>query len=123
MLNIFKFFGQSHAVLGHIGQTLFFPLQIQSINHSINNQSIISNQSINLLIKVLLGTANTPLGLLGGSVTKESTCNAEHLHSIPESGRPLGEENGNPLQYSCLENPMDRGAWWATVHRVAKNRI
>ena len=40
---------------------------------------------------------------------------------IPESGRPPGGEHGNPLQYSCLENPMDRGAWWATVHRVAKN--
>ena len=41
--------------------------------------------------------------------------------SIPGSGRSPGEENGNPLQYSCLENPMDRGAWWATVHRVAKS--
>ena len=40
--------------------------------------------------------------------------------SIPESGRSLGEEKGNPLQYSCLENPMDRGAWQATVHRVAE---
>ena len=40
--------------------------------------------------------------------------------SIPGSGRSPGEENGNPLQYSSLENPMDRGAWWATVHRVAK---
>ena len=40
--------------------------------------------------------------------------------SIPESGRSLGEEKGNPLQYSCLENPMDRGAWQATVHRVSK---
>ena len=42
--------------------------------------------------------------------------------SIPELGRTLGEGNGNPLQYSCLENPMDRGAWWATVHRVAKSQ-
>ena len=41
--------------------------------------------------------------------------------SIPGSGRSPGEENGNPLQYSSLENPMDRGAWWATVHRVAKS--
>ena len=40
--------------------------------------------------------------------------------SIPGSGRSLREENGNPLQYSCLENSMDRGVWWATVHRVAK---
>ena len=40
------------------------------------------------------------------------------MGSIPKSGRSPGEENGNPLQYSCLGNPMDRGAWWATVHRV-----
>ena len=41
---------------------------------------------------------------------------------IPGSGRSPGEGNGTPHQYSCLENPMNRGAWWATVHRVAKNR-
>ena len=40
---------------------------------------------------------------------------------IPGSGRSPGEGDGNPLQYACLENPMDRGAWWATVHRAAKN--
>jgi len=40
---------------------------------------------------------------------------------IPGSGRSPGGEHGNPLQYSCLENPMDRGDWWATIHRVAKN--
>ena len=44
------------------------------------------------------------------------------LGSIPGSGRSTGEGNGNPLQYSCLENPMDGGAWWATVHGVAKSR-
>ena len=44
------------------------------------------------------------------------------LGSIPGSGRSSGEGNGNPLQYSCLENPMDRGAWWATVHGVSKSR-
>ena len=42
--------------------------------------------------------------------------------SIPGSGRTPGEGHGNPLQYACLENPLDRGAWWATVHRVAKSR-
>ena len=42
--------------------------------------------------------------------------------SIPELGRFHGEENSNPLQYSCLENPMDKGAWWVIVHRVAKRR-
>jgi len=56
----------------------------------------------------------------GGLDEKESTCSAGDGGSIPGSGRPPGEGNGNPLQYSCLENPMDRGAWWATVHGVAK---
>ena len=44
------------------------------------------------------------------------------LGSTPGSGRSPGGEHGNPLQYSCLENPMDRGAWWAIVHRVAQSR-
>ena len=61
-------------------------------------------------------------GFPGGSEVKASACNAGDLGSIPGSGRSPGEGNGNPLQYSCLENPMDRGAWWATVHRVAKSR-
>ena len=52
---------------------------------------------------------------------KESSCNAGDLGSIPGSGRSSGEGNGNPLQYPCLENPMDRGAWQATVHGVAKS--
>ena len=56
----------------------------------------------------------------GGSVGKESACNAGDPGLFPESGRSPGEENGNPLQYSCLENPMGRGAWWATVHGVAR---
>ena len=59
---------------------------------------------------------------LGGSEFKASACNAGDLGSIPGLGRSPGEGNGNPLQYSCLENPMDRGAWWATVHGIAKSR-
>ena len=51
-----------------------------------------------------------------------SARNAGDLGSIPGLGRSPGEGNGNPLQYSCLENPMDGGAWWATVHRVEKSR-
>ena len=51
----------------------------------------------------------------GGSGGKESACNAGDLGSIPGSGRFPGEGNGNPLQYSCLENYMDRGAWWALI--------
>ena len=62
------------------------------------------------------------MGFPGGSDRKESACNAGDWGSIPGSGRSLGEGNGNPLQNSCLENPMDGGAWWAAVHVVAKNR-
>jgi len=53
---------------------------------------------------------------------KASAWNAGDLGSTPGSGRSSGEGNGNPLQYSCLENPMEGGAWWATVHEVAKRR-
>ena len=56
------------------------------------------------------------------SVGKESACNAGDLGSIPGLGRSPGEGNGNPLQYSSLENSMDRGAWWAIVHGVTKSR-
>ena len=57
---------------------------------------------------------------LGGSDSKESACNAGDLGLVPGWGRSPAEGNGTPLQYSCLENPMDRGALWATVHEVAK---
>ena len=52
---------------------------------------------------------------------KESACNAGDMSSIPGLGRSPGEGNRNPIQYSCLGSPMDRGAWWATVHSVAKS--
>ena len=58
----------------------------------------------------------------GGSEVKAPASNAGDLGSIPGLGRSPGEGNGNPLQYSCLENPMDRGAWQATVHWVTKSR-
>ena len=53
-------------------------------------------------------------------VVRNSPANAGDACLIPRSGKFPGEKNGNPLQYSCLKNPMDRGVWWATVHRVAK---
>ena len=68
-----------------------------------------------LLRRVLIN-----LGLPHSSDGKESTCNEGDPGSIPGSRRFPGEGNGNPLQYSCLENPMDRGAWYSTVHGVAK---
>ena len=68
------------------------------------------------LITLLLTT--TLKGFPGGSDGKESACNAGDLGSIPELGRSPGEWNGYPFQYSCVENPMDRATWWATVHGV-----
>ena len=62
------------------------------------------------------------LGFPDGSDGKESACNARDLGSIPGLGRSPGEENDCPLQYYCLENPMDRGAWQSMVRGVAKSR-
>ena len=65
------------------------------------------------------------MGFPGGLVVKnppDSSGDARDSGSIPGSGRFPGEGNDNPLQYSCLENHMDRGAWWATLHRVTKSR-
>ena len=70
----------------------------------------------------ILGQHSQVWGFPGGSEVKASACNVGDLGSIPRSGRSPGEGNGNPLQYSCLENPMDGGAWWATAYKVAKSR-
>ena len=59
---------------------------------------------------------------IGGSDSKESAWNAGDLGSVPELGRAPGERNSFPLQYSYLKNPMDRGAWWATLHEVTKSQ-
>ena len=63
-------------------------------------------------------------GFPGGASSKEPACSAGDIRGvglIPGPGRSPGGGHGNPLQYSCLENPMDRGAWWATVHGVPKS--
>ena len=70
---------------------------------------------------VLKAVGNQLLGFQGGSVGKESVCNAGDMDLIAGLERSLGGGHGNPLQYSCLENPMDRGAWQATVHGVLKS--
>ena len=65
------------------------------------------------------------MGFPGGSVVKilpDNLGNTGDVSSIPGSGRPPGGGNGNPLQYSCLENRMDGGAWWATVNGIAKSQ-
>ena len=64
------------------------------------------------------------MGFPGGSdgLKKKIACNARDTGLNPGTGRSLEEWNSYPFPYSCLENPMDRGAWWATVHRVAKSQ-
>ena len=71
-----------------------------------------------LTVKSQTSTEDFP----GGSAGKESACNAGDLSLIPGSGRSPGEGNGNPLQYSCLENSMDRGAWW-TIQFMGLQRV
>ena len=61
------------------------------------------------------------IGFPCGSAGEKSACNAGDLGLTPGLGKSPGEGNGNPLQYSCLENPMNRESWWATVHGVAKS--
>ena len=80
-----------------------------------NSLSLVSKAESSLL-------ADSFQGFPGGSEVKASASNVRNPGLIPGSGRSPGEGNGNPLQYSCLENPMDRGAWWATVQRVAKSQ-
>ena len=62
------------------------------------------------------------MGFPGGSAGKESACKAGNPGLIPGLGRPPAEGNDNSLQYSCLGNPLDRGAWWATLHGLAKSQ-
>ena len=64
-------------------------------------------------------STGSSLGFSGGSAVKNPPANAGNMSPIPGSGRSAGEGNGNPLQHSCLGNPMNRGAWWAIVHGVA----
>ena len=68
-----------------------------------------------------LPSGNLQLGFPGGSDDKESACKAGDPSSIPGSGKSPGVGNGNPLYYSCFENSVDRGAWQATFHGVAKS--
>ena len=93
-------------------------------------ETVYENLSVNIILNseklkafpLRLGTRQgCLLGFPGGSDSKESACNAGDPDSIPGSGRSPGEGNDYPLQYSCLENPMDREAWQATVHEITKS--
>ena len=86
--------------------------------------SVIQEMKINLnfSLSILIKLIQVFYKYSGGSDNEESVLNAGDLGSIPGLGRSLGEWNGNPLQYSSLENPMDRGVWRTTVHGVAKSR-
>ena len=83
--------------------------------------TLIANTT-NLILAWINGNLMSTSGFPGGSEVKASARNAGDPGSIPGMGRSPGEGNGDPLQCSCLENPMDRGAWWATVHGVTKSR-
>ena len=74
-----------------------------------------------MFLPIFMGAICVLQGLPYSSNGKESACNADDLGLIPGSGRSSREGNGNPPQFSCLENCMDRGAWLATVHGVAKS--
>ena len=78
--------------------------------------------STTLLVQTIIVAIWYAMGFPGGSDGKESTSSVGDLGSLPGSGRSLGERNGNLLQDACLENLMDRGAWWTTVHRVTKSQ-
>ena len=77
-----------------------------------------SHQQQGSIFMIIINNESFP----GGSDGKESACSAGDLNSVPGLGRSCGEGNGNPLQYSCLENSTDRGAWSATVNGVAKSQ-
>ena len=80
-----------------------------------------SHKKINVASQINLVKIDFIMGFPGGSDGKESACNAGDLGLIPGSGRTPGKGNGYPLQYSCPEKPMDRGAWRATAHAVTKS--
>ena len=99
-----------HIIFG--GKFDFFPPPLLLPSLPPINYYIISLTAIVMII----------MGFPGGSDGKASVCNVGDPGLIPESGTSRGEGNGNPLQYSCLENSMYGGAWWATVHGVAKSQ-
>ena len=114
--------GPTVCIYPYADMSELYPYAIQYTNHSL--YPVIShNKNIKTIKNKYIYIYMYNWGFPGGSDSKESTCNAKDLGSIPGLERSPGEGNGSPLQYSCLENPMDRGAWRATVHRVTKSWI
>ena len=110
--------GHGKVIFGDSGKnSYYFGVEVTSyvLGRSLKELLII-------LFWVLVVRVESYMGFPGGSVVKNSPANAGDMGSIPGLGRSCGEGNGNPLQYSCLGNLMDRGAWWATVHGVAESR-
>ena len=97
-------------------------LDLKKINNtSISNVlNVLLLDDFNTLILLLIND-DYIINYMGFPDSKESACSVGFSGSIPESGKSPGAGNGYPLQYSCLENSMDRGAWWATVYGVAKS--
>ena len=96
-------------------------IQQISIEHLISALDTLLSSEVTAMNKVLSCQELTLIGFPGGSDGKEPAYNVGDPGSIPGLGRSLREGNDNPLWYSCLENPMDRGTWWAIVHGVAKS--
>ena len=96
-------------------------LQLYWIHWYIENAKDVTRKLAELKNAVLLRGSIRYFGFLRWLSGKESACNAEDTESIPGFRRSPGEGNSNPLQYSCLGNPMNRGAWWTTVHRIAES--
>ena len=109
--------------LWHAGSILIVACELQFVAHMGSRALAQQLQCVGSVVVAYGLSCPVARGIFPHSpVSKESACNAVDLGSIPGSGRSPGEGNGNPLQYSCLENPMDRGVWQATVHGVTKSR-
>ena len=102
---------ESPALAGEFFTTAWYTDLVLNCPHTGNNMASIQ-----------ICYPNFTRGFPDGSDSKESACNVGDLRSVPGLGRSPGGGHGNPLQYSCLENPMDKGAWWATVHGVTKSQ-
>ena len=129
--DLFAFQGTLKSLLYHhnlkasiLWCSTFF--KVQSSHQYFTTRKTIALTIWTLVSKMMCLLFNTQsrfvMGLPDGSDSKESTCNAGDSVSIPGLESPPEEGHGNPLQYACLENPMNKGAWWTTVDRVANSQ-